>query len=188
MRKGLVLFTAAERRAFGQKSLAAFDGWLVKPLRLRSLLARLGVEAPVLAAAAPPAPPIDLSGRRILLAEDNDINALILQKHLEKRGAKITRVADGEAALARAHAALTQARFDAVILDLRMPGLDGLTLAREIRRLESAAGAAPSRLIAVSADAFRDTEREALASGHRPLPDQARRFRPPRCGACRAAC
>ncbi len=161
----LVLFTAAERRAFGQKSLAAFDGWLVKPLRLRSLLARLGVEAPALVPATPPAPPIDLSGRRILLAEDNDINALILQKHLEKRGAKITRVADGEAALAQAHAALTQARFDAVILDLRMPGLDGLILAREIRRLESEAGTAPSRLIAVSADAFRDTEREAQASG-----------------------
>ncbi len=161
----LVLFTAAERRAFGQKSLAAFDGWLVKPLRLRSLLARLAAEAPTLVPAMPAAPPIDLSGRRILLAEDNDINALILQKHLEKRGAKITRVGDGEAALAQARAALTQARFEAVILDLRMPGLDGLTLAREIRRLEAEAGATPSRLIAVSADAFLDAGREAPASG-----------------------
>lgn len=156
----LVLFTAAERRAFGQKSLAAFDGWLVKPLRLRSLLARLGLQAPGPAPIAPSAPPIDLSGRRILLAEDNDINALILQKHLEKRGAAITRVADGETALARAQTALTQARFEAVILDLRMPGLDGLALAREIRRLESEAGVAPSRLIAVSADAFGHAEHD----------------------------
>ena len=61
----LVLFTAAERRAFGQKSLAAFEGWLVKPLRLRSLLARFGLRSsPLLRPSRPSAPPIDLSGRQ----------------------------------------------------------------------------------------------------------------------------
>ncbi len=45
------------------------------------------------------------------------------------------------------------------------PGLDGLTLAREIRHLEAAALATPTRLIAVSADAFAETKRVALAAG-----------------------
>lgn len=160
----LVLFTAAERRAFAPQALRSFDGWLVKPLRLRSLLARLGDEPAALQPAAPVAP-IDLSGRKILLAEDNDINALILQKHLEKCGAQITRAGDGIAALSAVRMSLGDAPFDAVLVDLRMPRLDGLALAREIRRLEAKAGVPRCLILAVSADAFATTKGEALAAG-----------------------
>ncbi|WP_297299463.1 ATP-binding protein [uncultured Methylovirgula sp.] len=160
----LVLFTAAERRAFAPQALRTFDGWLVKPLRLRSLLARLG------AAQAVPQPavalaPLDLSGRKILLAEDNDINALVLQKHLERCGARLSRAGDGIAALSAARAALAEAPFDAMIVDLRMPRLDGLALARGIRRLETAAGAPRCLILAVTADAFAATKAQALAAG-----------------------
>ncbi|MEJ0049802.1 MAG: ATP-binding protein [Methylovirgula sp.] len=161
----LVLFTAAERRGFGPQAMRVFDGWLVKPLRLRSLLARIGTDAPHSAPPQESPTPADLSGSRILLAEDNDINALILQKHLEKCGATLSRVSDGLAALACVQDALAATPFEAIILDLRMPGLDGLTLAREIRHLEAAALATPTRLIAVSADAFAETKRVALAAG-----------------------
>jgi DNA-binding response OmpR family regulator/nitrogen-specific signal transduction histidine kinase len=161
----LVLFTAAERRDFETQTLRAFDGWLVKPLRLRSLLARIGADAPHSTPPVESPTPADLSGSRILLAEDNDINALILQKHLEKCGATLSRVSDGLAALACVQDALAATPFEAIILDLRMPGLDGLTLAREIRHLEAVAHAPRSRLIAVSADAFAETRQLALNAG-----------------------
>jgi len=164
----LVLFSAFERRAFGQNSLRDFDGWLVKPLRARSLLARLGAgQAHVAAPAAPAVAPADLRGLEILLAEDNDINALIVTRHLEKRGARVLRVKDGDAALAEAEAAIEgrRTRFNAHILDIRMPGLDGLEVARRIRAAEMAAGAAPCRLIAVSADAFEAAAQAARAAG-----------------------
>ncbi len=156
--RSFVFFSPFERRAFGQNSLHAFDGWLIKPLRARSLYARL--------AAAPtrptesPTPLVHeapkLLDLEILLAEDNDINALIVIRHLEKRGAKICRVTDGIAALDAAKAAMKgeTRRFDAMILDIRMPRLDGIEVARRIRLAEQAAGAAPCRLIALSADAF----------------------------------
>ncbi|MGH6817601.1 MAG: ATP-binding protein [Methylovirgula sp.] len=149
----LVLFSAAERRAFGQESLRDFDGWLVKPLRSGSLLARLGSgDAPFVAPITTPAALPNLSGIEILLAEDNDINALIVTRHLEKCGAHIVRAEDGSAALAQLNT--PGQRFDAVILDIRMPGLDGLEVARRIRAAEAAGGTGSCRLIGVSADAF----------------------------------
>ena len=92
-RKSLVLFSPFERRAFGQASLAGFDGWLVKPVRSRSLFERLASEFPrERSAARSPA-------RRALLAEDNDINALIAQKALARLGFDVVRAADGHEAL-----------------------------------------------------------------------------------------
>jgi signal transduction histidine kinase/CheY-like chemotaxis protein len=164
----LVLFSPSERRAFGQNSLSDFDGWLVKPLRARSLLARLGAsDAHAAAPAAPATTPADLRGFEILLAEDNDINALILTRHLEKRGARVLHAKDGDAAFAEAEAAIEGRRtpFNALILDIRMPGLDGLEVARRIRAAETAAGAAPCRLVAVSADAFEAAAEAARAAG-----------------------
>jgi signal transduction histidine kinase/DNA-binding response OmpR family regulator len=158
----LVLFSAIERRALGQDSLRDFDGWLVKPLRSRSLLARLGAsDAHVAAPIAPAIGLPNLSGFEILLAEDNDINALIVTRHLEKCGARVVRANNGDTALAEAKGR----RFDAIVLDIRMPGLNGLEVARQIRAAEAASGAAPCRLIAVSADAFDAAAQAALAAG-----------------------
>lgn len=149
----LVLFSARERRAFGQASLRDFDGWLVKPLRSGSLLARLGAgDVPLVAPLVPRVALPNLSGIEILLAEDNDINALIVTRHLEKCGAHIVRAEDGSVALAKLNT--PGQRFDAVILDIRMPGLDGLEVARRIRAAEAAAGTGSRRLIGISADAF----------------------------------
>jgi signal transduction histidine kinase/CheY-like chemotaxis protein len=163
----LVLFSAFERRAFGQNALRDFDGWFVKPLRVGSLLARLGASDKGGTPDAPAAAPADLRGLEILLAEDNEINALIVTRHLEKRGAHVVHAEDGNAALAEARAAIEsqRKRFDAIILDIRMPGLDGLGAARRIRAAEAAAGAPACRLIAVSADAFDAAAYAARAAG-----------------------
>lgn len=167
--QSLVFFSPFERRAFGQNSLQAFDGWLIKPLRARSLYARLaaGAARPV----ETPAPVMDadstLRGVEILLAEDNDINALIVIRHLEKRGAQVLRVTDGVSALQAAKDAIKgeRRRFDAMILDIRMPRLDGIEVARRIRLAEQAAGATRCRLIALSADAFEAAIEAARTAG-----------------------
>ncbi|HLH11473.1 MAG TPA: ATP-binding protein [Methylovirgula sp.] len=156
--RSLVLLSAQERRSFG--SLREFDGWLVKPLRSASLFARLSGDA-LPSLSTPAAAKADLSGREILLAEDNDINALIVIRYLEKSGARVFRVSDGKAALAQA----ANRRFDAIILDLRMPGVDGLEVARRIRAAELASCTTPCRLIAVSADAFEAAGEAARAAG-----------------------
>jgi CheY-like chemotaxis protein len=131
-------------------------------LRSRSLLARIGTSEA--RAATPIAPAIglpNLTGIEILVAEDNDINALIVSRHLEKCGARVVRAENGAAALAEAKGR----RFDAIILDIRMPGLDGLEVARRIRAAEAESGTARRRLIAVSADAFDAAAQAALAAG-----------------------
>ena len=89
---------------------------------------------------------IDLTGTQVLIADDNPQNRLILEKVVSSWGCDVTVVADGIQALeeARKHV------FDALILDLHMPGCSGFQVARTMRDLSSSI-----RLIACSAD---DTE------------------------------
>ncbi len=164
----VVLFSPYERRAFGQSSARGFDGWLVKPVRRRSLTALAG---PRPMPAPPTSPALDSSlapepGPRrllVLLAEDNPVNALLATKHLERLGAVVTHAPDGLAALALAEAALDAGTpYDAMVLDIRMPGLDGLEVARRVRLAEIARRVAPARLIALSAD-LRDGERRSAS-------------------------
>ncbi len=100
--KSLVLFSPFERRAFGQTSLKGFDGWLVKPVRARSLYERLAAEFPAgphdAGAVENRSPP----SRRALIAEDNDINALIADKALRRLGFETVRATGGEEAVRQA--------------------------------------------------------------------------------------
>ncbi len=94
--KSLVLFSPFERRAFGQSALSAFDGWLVKPVRARSLFERLAAEFEKEPAVRTPAKPRPIARpARALLAEDNDINAIIAQKGLRRLGFDVVRARDG---------------------------------------------------------------------------------------------
>jgi signal transduction histidine kinase/CheY-like chemotaxis protein len=167
--KSLVLFSPFERRAFGETSLRGFDGWLVKPVRARSLFDRLAAEfsaapaAKVVAASAP-------AGRGLLnalLAEDNDINATIAQKALRRLGFEVIRAHDGrEAANFGAAAARgDRPRFDIILMDIKMPGLDGCEAARAIRREEKDNGARPMPIIALTANAMESDRRDCLAAG-----------------------
>ena len=81
----------------------------------------------------------------------------------ESLGHTVIEVQDGHAAVAAATEAA--AAFDAIFLDLHMPGLDGLAAAARIRAHERATGAAPRPIIALTADTLPETRREALAAG-----------------------
>ncbi|MBV9701124.1 MAG: response regulator [Methylobacteriaceae bacterium] len=169
--KSLILFSPFERRAFGQSSVRGFHGWLVKPVRARSLFARL-TDAPDGQESGGRREPPMLRSRpsralRVLLAEDDDINGMIALAFLTRLGANTTHVKDGADALARAEEALDgrRERFDVILLDVRMPGFDGREVARRIRRREVAAGAAPVRLVALTANVSAEDRRACLDAG-----------------------
>lgn len=163
----LVLFSPFERRALGPTVLEAFDGWLVKPVRPRSLFARLAAKPAAQPAVAQPRPAAAEEGLNVLLAEDNDINALIAGRFLAKLGARAARVSDGRAAVFAALAAMDgkTPAFDLILMDIRMPELDGLAAAQMIRAAERERGAARTPIVALTANAFEEDRQQALAAG-----------------------
>ena len=169
--RNLVLFSPFERRSFDHNRLSGFDGWLVKPVRVRSLLVHLAqhfeTQSKTIPTASSSNSPQVLGGRAFLLAEDNDINALIATKHLESCGAIVTRAHNGLEALAEASRAMNGERpaFDGIVMDIRMPELDGLEVTRRIRRLESETGSPRKPIIALTANAFAEDREKCLEIG-----------------------
>lgn len=143
----------------------------MKPVRLETLYARL--DSSVATSSRGRGLPTDaqnerpLAGRRVLLAEDNDVNALLVEKHLRRLGAKVERARDGVETVALVCEAIGNGAqgYDAVLMDVRMPRLDGLGAARMVRAAEAKAGAKPMRMIALTANAFDEDKEAALAAG-----------------------
>lgn len=104
-----------------------------------------------------------LQGLRVLLVEDNDLNAEIAQFTLSRAGAVVTHAKDGESAV-EMFAASAPYEYDVVLMDIMMPGIDGLEATRRIRALDRE-DAATTPLIAVSANAFADDRRLSREAG-----------------------
>ncbi|WP_363347321.1 ATP-binding protein [Methylocystis echinoides] len=163
-----LLFSPLERRAFGEAALRDFDGWLVKPVRRASLAARLARATVRQQAPIQTVEPIAmLDGLSVLVAEDNDVNALILTRSLEKLGARAARARDGAEALAMALHAIDGGAeaYDLIVMDLFMPELDGREAARRIRDAEFRARASRTPIIMLTASAQEDDSRAARRAG-----------------------
>lgn len=104
-----------------------------------------------------------LQGFRVLLVEDNDLNAEIAQFTLSRAGAVVTHAKDGESAV-EAFAASAPHEYDVVLMDIMMPGIDGLEATRQIRALDRE-DAATTPIIAVSANAFADDRKLSREAG-----------------------
>jgi CheY-like chemotaxis protein len=157
----IVLLAPDERGRIAGFRKAGFAGYLIKPLRRTSLSERVliaagGAQAPadsqdderVAAAAAP--------GKRILLVEDNPINALLARALLTREGCSVDHATRGDEAIA----AVKVGAYDLILMDMRMPGPNGEETSRELRRLGVA-----TPIVALTANAFEDDRHACLAAG-----------------------
>lgn len=106
---------------------------------------------------------IPLGGMKILLAEDNEINAMVAEKLLEQQGAKVVRAADGQQAV-EYFLASPKGYYDLILMDVQMPVLDGRTATRRIRAADRE-DAAKVLIFALSADAFAEDKQQSYACG-----------------------
>jgi signal transduction histidine kinase/CheY-like chemotaxis protein len=169
-----VLIEPGKRGAIEALRTAGFDAYLVRPVR-RSSLIKIAAEITAGGAGEFRVDPFDAkprgrslerraaTGLRVLLAEDNEINALLARAVLEGLGHAVEEVRDGAAAVAAATA--RPGEFALILMDLHMPGLDGLSAIRAIRAHESEAGYPPARILAVTADVLAETRAAAVDAG-----------------------
>jgi signal transduction histidine kinase/CheY-like chemotaxis protein len=136
------------------------ENFLTKPLRAKSLVTRiqsaLGEWQEEAEVAEPARPQPSQVALKILLAEDNPVNALLLRELLRRRGHSVEHVTTGDAAVA----SCAEGYFDLVVMDLHMPGLGGIEATHQIRAAENASGSACVPIFALTADAL-ETGRKA---------------------------
>ena len=104
-----------------------------------------------------------IRGLCLLLVEDNDLNAEIAQTMLEDEGAQVTVAENGKRAVERFQSSLP-GTFDAILMDVMMPVMDGLTAARAIRALDRP-DAATVPILAMTANAFKENAEKCFAAG-----------------------
>ncbi|MGN0038897.1 MAG: ATP-binding protein [Coriobacteriales bacterium] len=106
---------------------------------------------------------LDFTGRRILLAEDNDLNAEIASAILEESGFEVERAEDGVICVDMLSKAAAGS-YDLILMDIQMPNMNGYRAAQTIRKLPDEAKASIP-IIAMTANAFEEDRRNAFAAG-----------------------
>lgn len=154
----LVLLRPEDRDSLEHFRVLGCAGYLMKPIRLASLSKRLS-ELEKTGRAGEDLTQESATKYRILIADDNPVNALLATRTLEKAGHKCLTVGTGSEAVEQAGTG----QFDLVLMDLRMPVMDGFDAMRHIRDLPAEVRRVP--MIAISADINPDVERSALESG-----------------------
>ena len=165
----IVLVTPADRHELPELKNAGFTGYLVKPVRVASLAARFAATDAFTGIADETDDDIRTTSPRglaILVAEDNDINALLARALLVRLGHRPTIATDGAAALESWRAALSAGTpYDLVLMDVHMPEVDGIEATRRIRAAEQEIGTARTPIIALTANASGDDRDACLAAG-----------------------
>ncbi len=110
-----------------------------------------------------PLDPNQLHGKRALVVEDNTTNAAVLEEHLRRWGVHVELACNGQQALATLRGALERLQpFDLALVDMKMPVMDGIELAEEVRRLPELAGL---RMVLLTSVATDKDARRARAAG-----------------------
>ena len=113
---------------------------------------------------ASPGDSTDLAGVKILMAEDNDLNAEIAMVQLEELGMHITRASDGKEAL-KIFASNQPGTFDIIFMDIMMPKMNGYEATNAIRTLQNRPDARTIPIIAMTANAFAEDVQASLDAG-----------------------
>jgi PAS domain S-box-containing protein len=173
----IVLVTPHNRDELAALRDIGFTAYLVKPVRAASLAARFAsverasfddvqTEADRVAGTGGRAPERAGASLAILVAEDNEINALLARSLLARLGHRPTLAATGAQAVDSWFAARTAGEpYDLVLMDVHMPEMDGIAAARRIREAEQQAGGARTPIVALTANAFSDDREACLAAG-----------------------
>ena len=168
----LVLVTPAARRWVDEMRAIGFNNYLTKPVRQAALeiqilqCCRTGAMQPALprdrADPRPDAPQSESrTGLNVLLAEDNPVNMMLIRELLRRRGHAVTEVTTGTAAVR----AMAETRFDILLTDIHMPGMDGIEAAMAIRAAEAQEGRKRVPIVALTADALETGERACHEAG-----------------------
>lgn len=179
--RGVALLDAAARGIFDEYRAGGFDGFLVRPLRPVSILNQFAEASRSLPSSEePPSRRLPNTGShaaygaaaplRVLLVEDNDINALLARRMLEKANCIVEQAGNGQLAIDAVRRDLVDARSlpDVILMDLHMPIVDGLAASAQIRSLLDARGIARHRhpaIVALTANAFPEDRKRCLDGG-----------------------
>jgi PAS domain S-box-containing protein len=159
----IVMFTPAARHEL--KLSPAFTGYLVKPLRAASLAVRLSITPEIPAPNLAGDPLVDMTddaeipaiaparGLSVLVAEDNEINALLMRSLLTRLGHHAVLTTNGEAALESWLAAKSAGTpYDLILMDIQMPQLNGIETTKRIRAREAGQPGQPTPILALTAN------------------------------------
>ncbi|MGN6469231.1 MAG: ATP-binding protein [Rhizobiaceae bacterium] len=170
----ITLIAPSDRGHLAAYRQAGYSTFLARPVRgetlLRVLLAGKSAD-PLLRSSEKPEPsgvgPVaaEGDGLNILIAEDNEINAMLARVALAKAGHHVRLVTNGRAAVDAVVHSHSGKRFDVVLMDLHMPVMDGLDAIALIRKHEEEHGAPPVPIMVLSADSQETTRHAVLAHG-----------------------
>ncbi|WP_367716307.1 ATP-binding protein [Nitratireductor sp. GISD-1A_MAKvit] len=169
--RALTLITPSERGRLAAFRASGYAAFLARPVRSKTLLRLLpgNRRAPAWPGPQAEAPQTSenshpqKNGLSILVAEDNEINAMLARAALARAGHRVRLVSNGREAVEAVNAPGT--RFDAVLMDLHMPVMDGLDAINAIRRHEEETGLAPLPILVLTADGQEETRSGVLAHG-----------------------
>ncbi len=167
--RAITLIAPNDRVRLAESRANGYASFLARPVRGQTLLRMLRSDrpaepAPARAGKARSRPGSRRRGLNVLIAEDNEINAMLACAALSKAGHRVETVTDGKAAVDLLTAGAGH-RFDVVLMDLHMPQMDGLDAVARVRRHEGARAVPPVPILVLSADGQERTRHVAIANG-----------------------
>ncbi len=160
----IIIMTAYDWAFIEKQAIdAGVNMFMKKPIFVNSLnqaFANLDLKKP---REIKPDPVFDFTGKRVLLAEDNSINAEIAKRLLENKNCTVEVVPNGAEAV-ESFAEKPQGYFDAILMDVRMPIMDGLSATKAIRAMRKE-GSKTVPILAMTANAFAEDVNLSLQSG-----------------------